>query len=401
MDTTVTTIFASTTTTPPTVPPGSPEPSAYSASFSPCSADGSAAAGSPCDETPQQIQVLYPTGAPPDEVTVDWDASGRADTAPDPDSTSVDLSRAAATDCGTDLICWPWPSSMTDDSFILNGTYQVTICPYGDYVDGGCSQGGSLPPQSIGLAVPPDPPASVTAADSGGEVTVQWSPPTQSPPDLVGYTVTRNGAAVYTCSTDGLGPGSSDPCPQPLEVVDHPGEGQFTYAVAALRLGTDSQPADVVASSATPDSEGGIAVPAATSAPSTTSPPTGPAGTSATPGSSSATGRPPSTGGSAGSPQPAGTQVALGQEQVAAGVGPGSSPPIPSVTYPASVGAAPKHDQALALRVDSPPGHSDVVPEAVLALGILCLAVAAHFLYLRVELGVVQARLAARRAGGP
>jgi hypothetical protein len=39
------------------------------------------------------------------------------------------------------------------------------------------------------------------------------------------------------------------------------------------------------------------------------------------------------------------------------------------------------------------------VPVAVLALGILLLAVAAHFLYLRVELGVVASRVKWVRRG--
>jgi hypothetical protein len=52
---------------------------------------------------------------------------------------------------------------------------------------------------------------------------------------------------------------------------------------------------------------------------------------------------------------------------------------------------------ALALKVNAGRPRTDVVPVAVLALGILILAIAAHFLYLRVELGVIQARLGSGR----
>jgi hypothetical protein len=396
--TTTTTLQPTTTTSSTTLPPGvGATPNPYSASFSPCTSDGSQSGTAPCNETPQQIQVLYPAGPPPAEIEFNWDTSGRSSAAPSPQDTSVTLTYDPQTNnCGVDLACWAWPSGMTDGSYILNGTYQVVPCPYGYVVGGSCNDPDPLPPQSIGLAVPPGPPASVDAHPAGSEVTIQWQAPDQMPPDLAGYYIDRNGATVYTCSTDDLGPGANVPCPSDLEVADHPGDGEYTYSVTAMRLGVDSAADDVVSSSAVEDGSGVITV----SGTETTSPSTSDSGSGST---SVGLGSGPGSGGNstAGSNGSGSTNVGLSQVSAAAQpTAAGISAPIPKLSYPTSPELAPKHPQSLALKVVPSSNHNDVVPVAVLALGILSLAVAAHFLYLRVELGEVQARLAARRTAG-
>lgn len=372
--------------TPSTTAPTGGRSAPYTASFSPCTSDGSQSGSAPCDETPQQIQVFYPPGGPPDQVQVNWAADGRSAAAPNPGTTSVTLDyQGEVNDCGTDLACWPWPSAIDDGAFILNGTYQVVVCPFDESHQGNC--GNSLPAQSIGLAVPPGAPASVTAHSTGTEVTVAWKAPAQAPPDLVGYSVTRDDSTVYTCSTpDDLGPGAGVRCPSTLEVADHPGDGEYTYTVSALRLGVDSAADDVVSSTATEDSQGVVTVPGPVAGQGGT----GSGGQTVPLSNGSGGGAATGTGGAT-------TQVTL--DQVSAAAQPaGASAPIPHLSYPTSSDVAPKHPQALALKVDPSTSHNDVVPVAVLALGILSLAIAAHFLYLRVELGAVQAKLAARRA---
>lgn len=372
-DTTSTTSPLSTSTT--SVPPATP----YSATFVPCLAAG---ASGPCDQTPQEVQVTIPPGPPPPAVEVDWVAEGRSSAAPDPDSTSAVLAWSDGSSCGTNQQCWPWPSGFSDGGFILNGTYQVAPCS--EYSNGACQS--TLQPNSVDLAVRPDPPASVTATSAGSQATIHWTPPESQPPDLAGYVLSRNGQDIYSCSTDGLGPGASVPCPQSLSVADHPGGGKFGYAVRTVRLGVDSASGDVVSSASRGAAGGAVTV---------SGPSTGPGPGPGTSTGSSVPGTSPDTSGSA---HPSTVSLSGTTTTVPAKSSTSLSAPSPHAVASGSPSAAadPPAKSALTLKV---PSHTDVVPEAVLALGILALAIAAHFLYLKVELGVLASRVKWVRRG--
>lgn len=362
-ETTSTTAPAATTTT--TVPPPSP----YTATFVPCLTKG---ASGPCNQTPQQLEVGYQPGTTPPAVEVDWVANGRSAAAPNPASTSAVLAWSDGSPCGANQQCWPWPSALTDGAFVLNGTYQVAAC--GTYTSGTCQS--TLQPSSVGLAVRPNPPASVSATSAGTEVTVQWVPPGDAPPDLAGYTLSRDGHDLYTCSTDDLGPGASVPCPQPLTVADHPGNGRFAYAVRSIRLGVDTASRNIVASAALDAAGGAVTVPGSTP---------GSGGVGTTGGSI-----PVTVAGGDGSNR--GVNVSLsGPTTTVRGAPTATIPAGSQAGTTGSVGrvADPPDRSALRLKV---PSHTDVVPVAVLALGILALAVAAHFLYMKVEGRVVVSR---------
>jgi hypothetical protein len=429
-DTTSTTATTATTT-----PAGAPP---YQVSLVPCGATSG-----PCRDTPEQVQVRYPAGLAPQALELEWSPGSNA-SAPAPAATSVTLcpgssgcasgsgsggsssggssgsgsgsgSGPPSTPCdssgagsggtsgGTATLCWSWPTQLEDAGFILNGTYDAVVCatygPTGQDTSGCTSQ---LPPQTLSLAVPPEPPASVNATVDGAVVTVSWTAPADPPPDLAGYQVSRNGAPFYTCSLGELDPAASGSCPTALSVTDRPPDGEYTYSVAALRLGATDAASDLVASVATEDSAGVLVVPAATTGPSTTtttpitssSPPTsassGPAATAA-PGTSAGNGAGTTSAALTGPPAPGASSSA----PVAVPAQPSAS--VPPLSYPPV--AASKDPAPLVVRTAGSTGRTDVVPAAVLALGLLSLAVAAHFLYLRVELGVVQARLTGRRLG--
>ena len=367
-DTTSTTLPVSTTAT--TVPSATP----YSAAFVPCLTSG---ASGPCNQTPQQVQLAYPPRNTPPAIEIDWVADGRSASAPNPDSTSAVLAWSDGTSCGTNEQCWPWPAALTDGPFVLNGTYQVAAC--GTYSSGACQS--TFRATSVGLAVPPSPPASVSATSAGSQVTIKWSPPRNAPPDLAGFAVSRDGHDVYACSTDDLGPGASVPCPQSFTVADHPGAGKFAYAVRSLRLGVDSASNDVVTSAALTASGGAVTVP-------------GPAGGSGSAGANQGNSVPLSTIGGNGTGH--GNNVSLSAPTTT--VPGGTNATIPTGSHGPNGGAGLEADSpaksALTLKV---PSHTDVVPVGVLALGILALAVAAHFLYLKVELGVIRSRFRSSR----
>ena len=310
--------------------------------------------------------------------------------APAPDATSVILSWSDGTDCRTDVRCWGWPTRLTSASYVLNGTYQVVPC--GTYDGTSCGQ--TFQTQNVQLAVRPGAPVSLSATSSAREVTVHWSPPTAQPPDLAGYSLSRNDRAVYNCSVNGLGPYASVPCPSALTVADHPGDGTYTYSVSTLRLGVDSASSSLLASAATSASNGPVTVPGAAPGSGGTGPTGGTGGTGGGPGFTSTpviggTGT-PGSGGSAVTPVPgAGAVVGTGADPVAAPA------PAQNLHYPSSDNPVVGRSSALALKVA--PVRTDVAPVAVLALGLLILAIAAHFLYLRVEMGVVQARMGTQR----
>ena len=352
-----------TTTAPPTTNPPSP----YQAQFTPC---WSGSTAGPCDQIPSQIEVTYPPTAAPLAVQLNWVADNRDQAAPNPDSTSDTLPLSAGTNCGPNSTCWSWPQDMLDGAYLLNGTYQVVPCASYDPNSGTCPPGSTLQPQTLSVAVAPGAPGAVTAASSGSEVTVSWKPPAAAPPDLAGYEVTRGSDIIYTCSPDALGPAASTPCPTSLTIADHPANGRYTYTVTALRLGVDSSDANIVFSAPAGDGGGVVTVPGPVSI--TTPNSTGP-GTdiqeSPVPTYYQSVSGPP------------GTKVTT----VPATTVPVTTPPAPN---PTSAPKKPSRSSALALTVSTPAGPTDVLPVGVLAIGILGLAIAAHYLYIKVELGI-------------
>jgi hypothetical protein len=371
----------STTTSPPatTAPPAGGS-SPYTAGFVPCS---SGAAG-PCTQTPRQLQLMYPAGAPAAAVELAWVADGRPAGAPSPASKTVVLPWSAGTGCGSQLRCWPWPQAETDGSFVLNGTYQVVPC--GRDTGGACSSPAAA--QKLGLAVPPGPPTQLRVSAAGPQVTLSWQPPAGAPPDLSGYGVVRDGHLVYLCGLGGIGPKGSVPCPASLTVTDRPADGHHVYTVSALRMGaTPAGSGSVVSSAAAATPSAGVAVPG----------PVSPAGAG---GPGTGFTQAPVIGAVGVIPDGAGSVGALSQVPAALGDlpgegDPGGTGPVQNLQYPAGAPAGPA--SALTVRVGSPQSRPDIAPLALVALALLALSVAAHFLYLRSQLALVQARLAARR----
>ena len=387
-----TTAPAPTTTTTTTVPARSGGGHGGGATLTPCAPEPSGA----CSQDPAQIQVDYPTGSRPAGIEVAFLTTGRSPAAPEPVTGTVVLAAADAHPCpgapaGQQALCWTWPAGLRDGSFILNGTYRVTPCS--GTAGGHCQASDVFTPASIGVAVPPQPPGHASAAVSGSQVTVTWSPAADPEPDLVGYAVSRDGQVVYACSTNGLGPGAGTPCPHNLTIADHPGDGQWSYAVTALRLGADTSSADVLTS-----------VPTAIDGASVTVAGAGPAPSSGTGPLVPLPGFAPETSGagtvSAGGFTTTPAAVASGGLAGAAAEPAPATAPVRNLAYPGDGGVVGK-SQDLALKVGEPGPHTDIVPVAVLALGIIALAIAAHFLYLRVELGLLEARRAAGATSRP
>ena len=387
--TTTTTSPAPTTTT--VAPGGSGGGSGGSgggAALVPCAPEPSGA----CSEDPTEVVVDYPAGSVPAGVEVSFVTTGRSPAAPRPVSETVVLDAADAHPCpgapaGERAMCWSWPAGLRDGSYVLNGTYRVTPCS--STAGGRCTTSDLFPPASFGLAAPPQSPSRASAVVSGSQVAVSWSPAAAPEPDLVGYAVSRDGQVVYACTLDGLGPGAGTPCPANLTIADHPGDGQWSYAVTALRLGVDSASADVLTS--VPTAIGGSSVTVAgVAGPSSGSGPLVPLPGFAPESSTAGT---VSAGGFAPTPVAPATPSAGGLAGVGAAPAPETAA-AQNLNYPGDGGVVGK-SQSLALKVGEPGPHTDVVPVAVLALGIIALAIAAHFLYLRVELGLLEARRAA------
>lgn len=375
--TTTTTVAPTTTTT--VAPPVVSDTTAVL----PCRSAG-VAGSAPCNTDPTQVEVAYPSGQSPPSVVVAW-KKGTAASAPQPSSASVTLDPAKAGPCkgvsapvGQSLACWPWPGGLTDKSFILNGTYEITP--------------GSQKPSVVQLAVPPAAPRQVVATATADSVAVSWQPSAAPEPDLTGYVVTRDGQPVYYCSVDGLGPGATIPCAKSLAVTDHPGPGRWSYAVSSLRLGVDDAAGDAVGSPLTAAAPGAVTLTAA--ATGSSGPPLSASGLAPLPASVGTTYSSSSTPGDA-------ATVAPPNEGVGATAVPPETAPVQNIKYPGSNNAVVGNPSDLALKVGQPGSRTDVVPVAVLALGIIALAIAAHFLYLRVELNLAEARLAARRRNRP
>jgi hypothetical protein len=329
-----------------------------------------------CDQEPSKIQVRYPSGSPPAAVEVDWSADGRPAAAPNPGSPAVAVPWSAGTDCGSDLRCWGWPSPITDHAAILNGTYRLVPCGVytADAPGGGCQS--KLQATTVGLAVPPGPPAAVKAVASGQQVTLSWRPPAGAPPDLAGYQVSRNGKPVYGCALSGLGPAGSTSCPNPLAVSDRPGNGTYTYAVSAVRLGVDAASAHAVDSAPVLDAGGLVSVPGTASAPNAVGAPSPVIGA-------------PGTMTDFGPPPPSALTPSGGALPGENGSAADTDATPQNLQYPAADPLAGK-SSALALKVGETAPRRDVVPVGILGLGVLVLAIAAHLVYVRARVAAIQ-----------
>lgn len=374
--------------------------------LSPCSAPS---ASTPCRFDPTQIQVDLPGDNSIQAVQVSWVGDPRRpSTAPSPAQQQVVLTvgagpagpvachQAAAPPSGFTAACWNWPSSLDYSSsggeWLLNGTYRVTPC---SATSSGtpCSYSTAYNSALTEVAVAPSAPTGVTTRQSNGSVTVSWTPGPE--PDLVGYTVSRNNQTVYTCSTDGAGPGAGTACANPLIFADQPGSGTWSYAVSSLRFGADASAAHAVASPPAPSS---VYVPPPSASPSAAG-----AGASSSPAGGAAPGRvfipalPPSGtlrpaqfGGFAGVPGEAVPSLANEDSGGAVAGSPGglSYGDDPALGSPLASGTL-QRQQKVANRVDA---------AAEVAIAVLALALAAHAWYLRGELRAASVRVAARRA---
>ena len=248
-------------------------------------------------------------------------------------------------------------------------------------------------PSNIQIAAPPRPPAQVTSTESNGKVTVRWNLGPE--PDLVGYTVARNGQAVYSCSTNSAGLDASSPCTDPPSFSEQPGAGGWAYSVTALRFGADSAVSDYVASSA---SQSSVYVPAPPSSSN------GGAAGSGLPTGAGQSGRaflPPLP--TMGTMRPAQTGnggvaatavPSIADTEDSGGVSTGTPSALPYNDNPALNDALASGTQAPQLK----PKTNSIDSAAELALAALALALAVHIWYVRGELRVASVRVAARRA---
>ncbi|HEX4864412.1 MAG TPA: hypothetical protein VFV02_10080, partial [Acidimicrobiales bacterium] len=291
---------------------------------------------------------------------------------------------------GQAATCWGWPGSMEYASggyqWLLNGTYIVTPCS-GVSSSGGCNQSADLGPTQAQVAAPPAPPAGLAATSQLSTITLNWKPSPE--PDLVGYVISRNSEAIYTCSTNGFGPGAGRPCAYPPSFSDSPGLGTWTYQVEAIRFGADTSPAHVVHSAAS-------TVGATLSASSTTGgppsvhfnftlPPIPPTGIMSPVNAPS------------GLPGRAPTTAAIGEGE------PGVAQANPNLPYndnPA-LGAVSAAEATGTSERPQPKPVPNVNAAAELALAVIALSLAVHAWYVRDELRKAAARVAARQAIDP
>jgi hypothetical protein len=186
-------------------------------------------------------------------------------------------------------------------------------------------------------------------------VTVTWAPGPE--PDLAGYQVTRNNVLVFACNLHGAPLPGSVPCGSSLAYHDSPG-GAVSYGIVAKRFGEDSDPNHYLTSSpATVSVTGGSA----------TIPGLPPVPAFGTP-SFNIPGAPPSTAsGSAG-----------------AGAGSGAASAPTTTVDPGAGGLEYGVQDPAALGRAGGTGHvTDLANLALIAAGLLILAVAGHLLYLR------------------
>lgn len=389
--TTTTTPAGGTTTT--TAPPGPPPPAGVS--LLPCSAPR---AGAPCATDPSELQVNVPGGSDVTAVQLSWVAeSGRATGVPSNNPPTilqvvnqVACANPSPTGPGQAATCWNWPESMKYSSgggqWVLNGSYQVTPCGRVSS-SGGCNQSADLGPAQVQVAAAPAPPAGLTATSQFGTITLKWQPAPE--PDLVGYVISRNSEAIYTCSTNGFGPGAGRPCANPPSFSDSPGLGTWTYQVQAIRFGADTSPAHVVHST-------GSSVAAALGSPSAAGGPPSVHFSSVLP-PIPPTGIMSPVNAPAASPGRAPTTAAIGEGE------PGVAQPNPNLPYndnPALGAVSSAEATGTAERPPVKAVHS-VNAAAELALAVIALSLAVHAWYVRDELRRAAARVATRQAIDP
>jgi hypothetical protein len=294
-------------------------------------------------------------------VAVTWTTTGRpAGTGPAHPSTFLKLSDGGCpTNSTTATTCtWAWPADLEapGSTVVLNGAYGVVPCS-GISAAPICPQPGAAP-AGLGMAVPPAPPGQARATGPSSSVTVSWAPGAE--PDLAGYQVTRNNVQVFACNLHGAPLAGSVPCGPSLSFHDSPG-GAVSYRIVAERFSVDSDPSHYLASAPATVSvaAGSVAIPGLPPVPAFGVP------------SFSVPGAPPSTG-SAGA-------------LTGAGPGVGSAP---TTTVDPGAGGLEfgAKDPAAALGPAGGAGAGHVTNLANLALiaaGLLILAVAGHLLYLR------------------
>jgi hypothetical protein len=188
-------------------------------------------------------------------------------------------------------------------------------------------------------------------------VTVTWAPGPE--PDLVGYAVTRNNTVAFICNLHGAPLAGSVPCGSPLAFTDRSASGGVVgYGVVAERFGQDSNPANYL-----------------------TSPP---AVTSINLGASSGGGLPPIP--LIGTPNVSlpGAPPSTSAGAAAAGTGSASAPTTTVDPEAGGLEYGQGHTAGLGPLSDAQSGHGTSVSRlALIAAGLLVLALAAHLLYLR------------------
>jgi len=174
----------------------------------------------------------------PGDATLAWQpqASG-APAEPAPLAvTSSTLGTCSATTNGPLVCSYPWPDSMLDTGYLLNGQYTVTAsateCLLLDHL--GCSTAGSVT-QTIGIQNPAVAPTGVKAVLVPGSnpqaIQVSWAPNPE--PDIVGYVVYSGTSTTPFCQVN-----SSPANPLTYSCQGIPTKnGSYNFHVVAYRYG--------------------------------------------------------------------------------------------------------------------------------------------------------------------
>ena len=345
-----------------TTAPGPPKAGAttgaapsFSVAPTPCSPRSDGA----CTVAPAKVAVTVPSGTT--GVSVAWTTTGRP-TGTGPAHATTYLAPAAggcpSLSTATITCTWPWPTALEapGSSVVLNGSYAVQPCS-GTAAAPACPSAPG--PNNLLIAAPPAPPGGAHASGSATSVTVTWAAGPE--PDLAGYALTRNDTVVFTCGVHGASLPGSVPCGSSLAHTDNPGSGgAVTYGIVAKRFGVDSNPDNYLSSQ-----------PAVVSI-------------SLGVGSSSIGALPPIP--VIGTPNvvlPGGPSSTSAGAGIGAGAGSASAP---TTVDPGGGGLeyGQGHTAALGPVGDAQSGHSTSVSRlALIAAGLLVLALAAHLLYLR------------------
>lgn len=331
-------------------------------------------AGGGCALAPQSLAVSFPfsasgTTAALNGVDVIWATTGRPPAAPRPAMPVTFLSLASGR-CTTPAgatpptVCtWPWPAGLeaAGSGMVLNGTYTVAACspPSGTPARSpDCLPVASPAPADVVVSAPPGAPEGVrlsaASSSSTSPVAVTWTIGPE--PDLAAYTVSRNNQLVFACTLHGAAIAGAGPCGPSPSYTDRPNAaGHITYQVVARRFGATGGTANDVASPPTtasltlgpPGTIGSLPPIQVLGVPASP--------TVVVPNTSSG---PATTGPTTPSPDPGGPgQLPFGSHAHVA------------VAAPGAAGAG--------------RGSSGVGRPALIAAGLLVLAVAAHLLYLK------------------